>query len=106
MYEKFIHSPDYRGFIGSIDYRDDKLFLPLQAADLVAWQLRRSLTRPTEPPKNELIELHKYPDRVWQFIFDEDAVRRIADTTETRRSKLGVKTRFDHTKDRQNKVKR
>jgi hypothetical protein len=34
--------PKFAGQIGNIDYKDDKDFPPLQAADLVAWHARRS----------------------------------------------------------------
>ena len=53
---------------GSISYWDDKDFLPLQAADLVAWQHRRRLCRPGGP-RREFERLHEDPlrhaKRVW-----------------------------------------
>jgi len=41
----------FSGRIANVLYRDDKAFLPLQAADLLAWQVRRAFcpSVPTEP---------------------------------------------------------
>ena len=39
----------FAGRIINVSYRDEKRFLPLQAADLLAWQVRRFFCRPNEP---------------------------------------------------------
>ena len=46
-------------YIGKIDYRDEKDFLPLQAADLIAWQDRRRLCARGEGTRPEYERLHK-----------------------------------------------
>jgi hypothetical protein len=43
---------------GRVAYRTDKDFLPLQAADLIAWQMRRFRCTPEEPLRDELRRLH------------------------------------------------
>jgi hypothetical protein len=39
------------GNITNVHYEDEKLFLPLQAADLLAWQIRRRFCVTSEPPR-------------------------------------------------------
>lgn len=39
----------YASAIGEVDHRDEKEFLPLQAADMEAWMFRRKLAFPSEP---------------------------------------------------------
>lgn|GEM_PF-2700315 len=41
LYDQCIDLPELAGRIHNIHYEDEKLFLPLQAADLLAWQIRR-----------------------------------------------------------------
>jgi hypothetical protein len=43
---------------GGVRFANDKVVLPLQAADLIAWQIRRFRCFPTEPRRNELARLH------------------------------------------------
>jgi hypothetical protein len=40
------------GYLGNIDHRDDKDFVPLQSADLFAWQSRRFWSTPKEPKRD------------------------------------------------------
>jgi hypothetical protein len=44
--------------LGRVGYRSDKDTLPLQAADLIAWQIRRFLCTSGEPRRDELRRLH------------------------------------------------
>jgi hypothetical protein len=49
---------DFRHWkLGSVEYRSDKDVLPLQAADLIAWQTRRFLCS-TEGTRDEIKRLH------------------------------------------------
>lgn len=41
LYDKFGDLSHFSGRITNIHYEDDKIFRPLQAADLLAWQIRR-----------------------------------------------------------------
>lgn len=49
--------------LGTVDFKDDKVFLPLQAADLAAWQRRRRLCARREGTRPEYERLHRNPGR-------------------------------------------
>jgi len=53
LYKQVADLPYLRGKIKDVRYEDEKVFLPLQAADLVAWQIRRRLCV-KEPPRAQL----------------------------------------------------
>jgi hypothetical protein len=42
LYEQMMEMDRYKSTVANVLYRDDKKFLPLQAADLLAWQTRRA----------------------------------------------------------------
>lgn len=42
--------------IGNLDFRDDQDFVPLQAADLVAWQARRYWSNRPEPMRQHFLD--------------------------------------------------
>ena len=63
FYDLFKDVPPYKDRIENIDYGDDKKFLPLQAADLTAWQHRRRLCAVVEGTRPEYERLHKNPLR-------------------------------------------
>jgi hypothetical protein len=46
---QLLNLPQFAGRTVDILFRDEKLFLPLQAADLLAWQVRRAFSVPEEP---------------------------------------------------------
>ncbi|MGA3048588.1 MAG: DUF3800 domain-containing protein, partial [Terracidiphilus sp.] len=41
LYDQCAYLPQFGGRVDNIHYEDEKKFLPLQAADLLAWQIRR-----------------------------------------------------------------
>lgn len=48
-YIKSIQKPEIAALLGSSpEFKDDKMVLPLQAADMLAWHVRRRKDRPTE----------------------------------------------------------
>jgi hypothetical protein len=47
------------GRVANVFYRDEKIFLPLQAADLLAWQVRRRFSVSTEPRRVHFEESQK-----------------------------------------------
>jgi hypothetical protein len=49
QYTQLLDLPQYAGRMANVLFRDDKEFLPLQAADLLAWQVRRAFCVTTEP---------------------------------------------------------
>jgi hypothetical protein len=67
--------PELAGLLGSRPYfRDDKMFLPLQAADLYAWQVRHHLmsNRVLHVPKGRILRLF---DTIPSFHNDMDEAR-------------------------------
>jgi hypothetical protein len=49
LYHQLKQFPQFAGRIIDVFFRSDKEFLPLQAADLLAWQVRRFFCVPDEP---------------------------------------------------------
>ncbi len=49
QYSQLLDLPQYAGRMVNVWFRDEKDFLPLQAADLLAWQVRRAFCVTTEP---------------------------------------------------------
>jgi hypothetical protein len=51
LYGQVCGLPQFAGMVEDIHYKDEKLFWPLQAADLLAWQVRRrfSVEEPERP---------------------------------------------------------
>jgi hypothetical protein len=49
LYGQAMNLRQLQGRIENIHYKDEKLFLPLQAADLLAWQVRRRFSVQEEP---------------------------------------------------------
>jgi Protein of unknown function (DUF3800) len=51
LYSQVCDLPYFAGRVEGIHYKDEKLFLPLQAADLLAWEVRRrfSVEEPERP---------------------------------------------------------
>lgn len=61
---------DVSPFLVNIAYQDDKQFLPLQAADLLAWQVRRGFSHP-EPRRRHLDEARKAQRPHFSFVLDK-----------------------------------
>ena len=51
LYGQLANAPLFAGRIANVNYRDEKKFLPLQAADLLAWQARRRFCVHAEPKR-------------------------------------------------------
>jgi len=66
--------PQVNNALGEIDYRDDKQFNPLQAADLIAWQNRRFFSFPKEPRRNELGRLHSRRDMWFRKLLNREDI--------------------------------
>jgi Protein of unknown function (DUF3800) len=49
LYSQLLTLPQYAGRVASVVFSDEKDTLPLQAADLLAWQVRRAFSVPNEP---------------------------------------------------------
>jgi hypothetical protein len=69
LFDQCMNYPQFDGRVHNIRYEDEKKFLPLQAADLLAWQIRRrfsvkgdirpqfemALNAPAEPPFEHIV---------------------------------------------------
>jgi len=79
-YEQSLKSlPSYRGKLGSVDFGDEKELLPLQAADLAAWQRRRRLCVWREPPRRHYERLHIRPKRHHHDVLNRSALQETVD---------------------------
>jgi hypothetical protein len=65
------------GEIGKIDFEDDKEFVPLQAADLIAWQVRRSLCSSGEAMRPIIKKMHSDPLRWYHKVFHRSDMERM-----------------------------
>ena len=68
-----LHNP---GFFGEINFWNDEDFAPLQAADLIAWQVRRALCK-DEPIRDTLRRLHADPFSWYRKVLHESDMRRM-----------------------------
>jgi hypothetical protein len=59
LYEDVADGLKLRNRVGEILYRDEKVFLPLQAADLLAWQVRRFFWAKSEPKRKHFDDIRK-----------------------------------------------
>ncbi len=70
----------FHGCVANIIRRDDKEFLPLQAADLVAWQIRRFLCVTTEPKRSHFDAAQNCPpEPPHSFIMDRQMLTKAFD---------------------------
>jgi hypothetical protein len=66
----------FHGCVANIMRRDDEKFLPLQAADLLAWQIRRFLCMTNEPRRAHYDAAMNFPpERPHSFIMDRKMVQ-------------------------------
>lgn len=76
MYHRLkAHSPHRQ--LGRVTYRSDRQMLPLQAADLIAWQMRRFRCS-SESVREELSRLHSDPSRVFRSTLTKRRLHRLA----------------------------
>jgi len=69
LYDRLIEIEPYTKMIGNLDYRSDKEFLPLQAADLAAWQHRRRRCEShREGTRPEYVRPHGNPLRSFSVV--------------------------------------
>lgn len=63
------------GSLANVTFQDEKEFLPLQAADLVAWQIRRFFS--SDEPRRRHFDTARtsLPEKPETFIFDRSRVR-------------------------------
>lgn len=80
------------GSLVNVIRRDDKKFLPLQAADLLAWQVRRYFSASKEePPRRHFNAARTAPPKEWhEFIMDRTMVASMIDQIRKGAAKLAA----------------
>jgi hypothetical protein len=63
-------------------FKDDKELTPLQAADMLAWHIRRAYTHPQEN-RRRMFDLIA-PDGLWEYVVSPDELADIAYAFKTR----------------------
>ena len=75
--------PPYADRVVNVWFRDDKDFLALQAADLLAWQVRRAFCVPTEPRRRHFDNAKNCPrEKPFDVELDRKDVQNTADVIE------------------------
>jgi Protein of unknown function (DUF3800) len=77
LYSQVANLPQFQDRIDNIFYKDEKIFLPLQAADLFAWQVRRRFSI-QEPPRSQLeAALSCPPEKPYEYIITRERLREL-----------------------------
>jgi hypothetical protein len=71
LYHQLGQQPLFVGRIANVLYRDEKKFLPLQAADLLAWQVRRRFCVDKEPKRKQFEESQKCSSAPYSYTMTE-----------------------------------
>lgn len=74
-----VHFPDRQ--FGRIAFRSDRQMIALQAADLIAWQIRRFRSTPGESLRNELRRLHSCRRPPFKSTINRHDLQHLADVT-------------------------
>jgi hypothetical protein len=75
------HFPERQ--FGRVAFRSDRQMIALQAADLVAWQIRRFRSTPGEPLRDELRRLHSCRRPPFRSTISRQDLQHLADVTIT-----------------------
>jgi len=68
LYQQMLEMRHFAGRVSDVIYRDEKKELPLQAADLVAWQTRRFVCVPTEPRRSHFDECRRCAQSPYTYV--------------------------------------
>ena len=79
------------GSIVNMVHRDEKQFLPLQAADLLAWQIRRFFSVREPRRKHFDLAMRCVPEEPHSFVMDRAKVRQIMNDINESAAKLAPK---------------
>lgn len=83
LYGNYMKLPIFAGLMGeNVDFRNDKTFVPLQAADLIAWQARRHWARNEVRPHFIAAKTLKRPP--FRAVLDRKHIQRLKDAIENR----------------------
>ncbi|MGB7762264.1 MAG: DUF3800 domain-containing protein, partial [Bryobacteraceae bacterium] len=81
--------PSYFGSLVNVIYRDEKQALPLQAADLLAWQIRRAFSVTAEPRRRHFdAARNSPPEDPHEFIMTRSMVKSMIEEIRKRAADL------------------
>lgn len=80
LYHQCAHLPQFGGRVHDIHYEDEKIFLPLQAADLLAWQIRRRFSVQGDIRPHFEMAINAPAERPYEHIVSRDDLERYAET--------------------------
>lgn len=91
LYGQLQGLPQYAGRMVSVLFRDEKVFLPLQAADLLAWQVRRAFSVLKEPRRVHYDKAINCPrERLFPVALDRSELRHLLAAMEANALKQAV----------------
>src|ERR1700682_4560967 len=85
LYDRMKDGQYYRGYLGPLAFEDKTEFLPIQAADVIAWESMHDCCNPEERRRWQMKELMRR--RVHQFKFEAKDFARFAELLETHAEK-------------------
>jgi hypothetical protein len=71
-----VPEPDRTIIANDPQFKDDRQLLPLQAADMLAWHIRRHWDYPNEDRRNVMEKLN--PDGIWEYNVPDSDLEKIA----------------------------
>lgn len=80
LYDQVSSISQFSGRITNVHYEDEKIFLPLQAADLLAWQIRRRYCAEEENRPQFEMALNAPPQLPYSAIVTRDDLKRYGET--------------------------
>jgi hypothetical protein len=75
QYRQLMGTPLLAGRVVDVSYKSDLEFVPLQAADLLAWQIRRRFSIPYEPSRPQYDAARKCQETAFDAIITEDDLK-------------------------------
>jgi hypothetical protein len=84
LYGQMMDMNYFAGRIVNVHYEDDKEFLPLQAADLLAWQVRRAFCFPNEPRRGHFDSARACVQPHYAYIMSRKKLEQLHEAMEKR----------------------
>jgi len=80
LYGQVASLPQFAEIVEDIRYEDEKIFLPLQAADLFAWQVRRRFSVQENPRPQFEASLNCPPERPFTHTLTREHLEELGET--------------------------
>lgn len=91
QYSQISDHPLFANCVVDISYEDDRDLVPLQAADLLAWQIRRAFSVVTEPRRNHYDQCRKCGWTFFDNVLSEKDLGRAFDVMEENARRCAAK---------------